>query len=184
MHRHLHRLNAALLVLLFAGSLWTWSDLPAQIPVHFDGSGTADRYAEATLMQWLLLPFIALAVAGTLYAMAWWIGRNVGDLNVPDQDAFDALSESEQRQVATLPLGYLYGLAAAILALFGTMQAATYQTAVYGDGAMHAYRTVATVVVLAGILAGTVWLMVALRRRIRRLSRDGGEWPSDREGRR
>lgn len=172
--RRLHLLNAALLALLVAGSLWTWSDLPAQIPVHFDWTGAADRYAEATLLQWLLLPLLALAVAGTLYASAWWIERRVEGLNVPNQEAFDALSAPEQRQVAALPLRYLYGLTTGVLLLFGGLQAATYHMAVQGRDTMPAYHSVATGAFLVGTLAATVWLVVAMQRRVNRLAQDNG----------
>jgi uncharacterized membrane protein len=172
--RRLHLLNAALLALLFVGSLWVWSDLPAQIPVHFDWTGAADRYAEATLLQWLLLPLLALAVAGTLYASAWWIERSVEGLNVPNQEAYDALSESEQQQVAALPLRYLYGLTTGILLLFGVLQAATYRMAVQGRDSMPAYHSVATGVFLVGLLAATVGLVVAVHRRGNRLAQDDG----------
>lgn len=172
MHRRLHLLNAVLFVLLIAGSLWTWDDLPARIPVHFSLSGTADRYADATLGQWMLLPLTGGAVAVILYASAWFVGTKIEWVRVPNQETYASLSDAHKRRVVALPQRFMYGLATAVLVLFGVLQVATYDVATGTAETLPPYWIAALIAFVVGTLGGCVWLALAMKRTVHRLWED------------
>lgn len=162
-------LNAALLTVLVAASVWVWPLLPDQIPIHFNASGEADRMADATLLKWLLLPLVGVGVAGLVHGGGWWVERSPGMLNLPAQDAYDALPDDEKQIVARHAASFLHGTALGTTVLFATLQAASYQVATeprtdlpwYGDAVVWAF--------LGLLLVGTVVHVVRLQRLVRSL---------------
>jgi uncharacterized membrane protein len=172
MRRLLHLLNLGLSFVLVAGSLWAFPRLPAQIPRHFGLDGTADAYWAATLVHWMLLPGIAIAVAGVIYGAAWWIGRAPGALNVPNQQQYDALDPADKRVVLRDLQAFLYGTASAMLVAFSVAQWGTYHVATSGSTALPTIRTVVSVGGAAALLAAAPGLAWWLSRRVRRLADD------------
>lgn len=77
----------------------TYGGLPDRIPVHLNFSGEADRYAAKSLVQWFLLPGIAL---GTL-ALIDFIGSRMPEqpelLNIGDKELLLKLPPRFQRPV-------------------------------------------------------------------------------------
>jgi uncharacterized membrane protein len=170
MRRLLHLLNVGLALLLVGGSLWAYPQLPARIPRHFGLGGTADAYWAATLVHWMLIPTIALAVVGIVYGAAWWIGRASGRINVPNQQQYDALDPKDQHVVLNDVQTVLYGTATAMLVLFSVMQRSTYHVATTGSSALP---TVGKIVLIAGplvLLAAALGLAWWLPRRVRQLA--------------
>lgn len=102
MRRLVHAVNAGLLLLLFAGSLWVYPALPDQIPRHFGLAGGVDAYWQATLVHWMLLPVVALGVTAVIYGCAWIVGKNPSSVNVPNQQRYDALDPTDKRRVVRL----------------------------------------------------------------------------------
>ncbi|MCR9243845.1 MAG: DUF1648 domain-containing protein [bacterium] len=112
-----------LVALAIAGQVATaialFSELPEQIPVHFDAGGKPDRWARPDAIEWFFIPGL-LAVAGIVCGFllpAWTVGmarRKSPWLNVPDRERFYALSEAA-RVAAMRPVAI--GLAAIALEL-------------------------------------------------------------------
>jgi len=172
MRRLLHLLNLGLGLLLVGGSLWAYPRLPARIPRHFGLGGTADAYWGATVVHWMLLPCIALAVAGLVYGAAWWIGRAPGSINVPNQQQYEALAPSAQRVILRDVQAFLYGTANAVLVLFSVIQASTYHVATTGSDALPTVGWVVSIGMPVGLLAAALGLAWWLPRRVRRRSED------------
>ena len=167
--RAVHLLNTALIGLLFVGSLLVFEHLPAQIPTHFDLSGTPDAYQDATLLQWLILPLIALAVCGVLYGSAWFVGHRLDLVNVPNQAAFRALSRSNQRKVVRVIQRALYWQAPPLLLLFAALQMGTYEAAKEAGRGFLPYVLASAVAVFVVSIATAPWLIWHLDKTVKRL---------------
>lgn len=172
MDRVVHVVNAVLTGGLVGGSLWLFPHLPDRVPRHFGIGGTADAYWEATLVHWMGLPCIAIAVAGLVYGAAWWIGRPPYSINVPNQQQYDALDPPDKRVVVGHVQAFLYWTAAAVLVLFSGAQWGTYQVAASGANTLPGYGRAVSLgmpVVLVVAALGVAWW---LPRRVRELSRE------------
>ena len=172
MRRLLHLLNLGLALLLAGGSLWAYPQLPTRIPRHFGLGGTADAYWSATVVHWMLLPCIALAMVGLVYGAAWWIGRAPGSINVPNQQQYDALAPSDQRVILRDVQAFLYGTATAVLVLFLVGQWGTYHVATSGSNTLPTLGMVVSFAVPLLVLAAAFGLAWWLPRRVRRRSED------------
>jgi uncharacterized membrane protein len=170
MRRLFHLLNFGLALLLAGGSLWAYPRLPARIPRHFGLGGTADAYWSATVVHWMLLPCIALAMAGLVYGAAWSIGRAPDSINVPNQQQYDALAPSDQRVILRDVQAFLYGTATAVLVLFLVGQWGTYHVATTASNALPTLGRVVSIGVPLGILAASLVFAWWVPRRVRRLS--------------
>jgi uncharacterized membrane protein len=73
---------------MFAFALSTYGALPESIPTGLDASGRARGLKEKSLLLWLLLPLMALAVTGLLFAIRQSLPRRPQWFNFPDKDRF------------------------------------------------------------------------------------------------
>lgn len=172
MRRLFHLFNLGLAFLLVGGSLWAYPHLPARIPRHFGLGGAADAYWAATLVHWLVLPGIGLALASLLYGVAWLIGRTPGALNVPNQEQYDALDPAAKRGVLKDVQAFLYGTATAMLVLFAGMQGGTYSVATAGTEALPVAGRIGAFALPLGLLAAALGFAWWLPRRVQRLADD------------
>ena len=172
MRRLMHLLNVGLALLLVGGSLWVFPHLPSRIPRHFGLGGVADAYWTATLVHWMLLPGIALAVVGIVYGAAWWTGRVPGSVSVPNQQQYDTLDPADQRVILNDVQAFLYATATAMLVLFSVMQGSTYHVAMSASNALPTIGTVVSIAVPLGLLVAALGLAWWLPRRVRRLAED------------
>ena len=150
-----HPVNAALLSSFCIASLLYFNDLPRQIPMHFDLGGTPDRYADATLLRWLLLPAATTVVALALYGSAWMIGRRPSSLNVLSRAKYDVLTRPDKEQVVAVVQRRLYWLAVGVIVMFVVLQFGTYRVA-HGVADDLPFWPAPLVIVLA-LLAMSLW---------------------------
>jgi hypothetical protein len=170
MDRLVHVVNAGLSTLLVGGSLWLLPRLPDRVPRHFGIGGTADAYWEATLVHWMVLPCIAIAVAGLVYGAAWWIGRPPYSISVPNQQQYDALDPPDKRVVIGHVQAFLHWTATAMLVLFSVAQWSTYRAAVSGTSALPGYGRAVSIGLPVVLVIASLGLAWWLPRRVRTLS--------------
>ena len=157
-------LDAGLLALFVAGSLWVWPSMPDAFPIHFDLSGTPDRRAETTLFNWLLLPLLAIAIAALIHGIGQWVGRSPNALNMPNQERYDALPTEAKYDLARRAEHFLHAVAIGGTLLFATLQVASYQVAMKAAMEPPAYGRVSLWVFLT---LGTVGFIVHMQKHIR-----------------
>ena len=139
---------------LVAGAGWLWPDVPARIPVHFGLSGEPDRWVERSLLGWLELPLVGLALAAVMEGTAWWIQRpGAPGLNLPNKDAVLALPPERQRPVVGRVVRWLYRLGGVVAVGFVLIQVGAWRAAHGVDGSDW---------VLAGALGTAVASVLAL----------------------
>jgi uncharacterized membrane protein len=165
-----HVVNAGLSALLIGGSLWLFPRLPDQVPRHFGIGGTADAYWEATLLHWMGLPYIAVAVAALVYGAARWIGKPPYSISVPNQQQYDALDPSDKRVVNGYVQAFLHWTATAMLALFSVAQWSTYRAAVSGTNALPGYGRAVSIGLPVVLVIASLGLAWWLPRRVRTLA--------------
>jgi len=67
---------------------WThYPDLPARIPMHFDGSGSPDAWREKSLTTVMLLPMMTLVMGTMMGGIAWLTAHAKRALRSSDQGA-------------------------------------------------------------------------------------------------
>ncbi len=119
-------LLAILVVVLLQAVIWwraaSWyPQLPEQIPMHFDGSGTPDRWSPKSVGAWFMLPGLSLGMLVFLGAIVWGMGALVrhtpGLCNMPKKDLFLKLSPEGRMAVVAPTRAFLL----ASLALFQGM---------------------------------------------------------------
>ncbi|WP_193605571.1 DUF1648 domain-containing protein [Nocardioides dongkuii] len=138
--------------------------LPAEVPLHFDGSGDPDRWGsrtEALVTMGLVGGLLALVLGGS----AALVDRMPpGVLNVPHRDWWTATPERERR-MRTMMRTDLLVIGAATLLLVALAVVATTVAARSDDPALGPHFVVAFAGYLLFLTGWTVW---SLRTRYRR----------------
>lgn len=129
-----HLINALLLTILVGGSLAVFPDLPERYASHFRMDGTPDRWATKGLLGWMALPLIAIATSVMQYAMAAYMPRRPGWLNIPQKERLLALPPERQQPVLRIGSSMLFWTTTMILSLFLMIQYSMYRGAVSGTG--------------------------------------------------
>lgn len=129
MTRTLHPINALLALALIGFSIWAWPELPERIPVHFDASGEATRWAVTSFWSWFTVPLLALAMVALNYGLASAMRRWPRLVNLPDKRRLlDLPPERRQRVLAPIK-DMVYALSIPLLLMFGLIQIGTYREA-------------------------------------------------------
>ncbi len=131
------------LAALWALTIWSFSQLPATIPVHFDGLGAPDRYGDKGSL--LVLPLVATGLFGVFTAL----GRFPHVLNYASPIT-PANALGQCRAAMRLARGLKTGIALTFLLLvFRTWQTATGQAA--GLGAWFLPAVLGLLLVVPGL---------------------------------
>ncbi len=105
-----------------------WPQLPATIPLHFNGSGIPDRTGPATFVTWFMLPAIGTALGvllgGIGLALPGFARRYPAWINLPNKAAF-LMRRPEERVWIIEPI-------AAALVADGVVMQALFATIAYG----------------------------------------------------
>lgn len=92
-------LPLGLFALMLAFAVGTYADLPAQIPTHFDLSGTVTAVRTKSIQNWFGLPFIALGVHLLLLTLTQMLPQKPHLFNFPDKERFLRLPTAYQSPV-------------------------------------------------------------------------------------
>jgi uncharacterized membrane protein len=155
-----HAKNAALLVLLWTGSLWAYPQLPDAMPGHFDLLGQVSYFTGTTLARWLLMPMLGLLLTAMLYGIAHLMRRFPSAMNVPDPATFQHLTPDRRAVVIHLVQDVVYGIAALVLLVLTVLQVGIYSVAIHEASVLPIYtRTVLwiSVPLLAALGPVMVW---------------------------
>jgi len=173
------------LVVLWSVALWLWPGLPERIPLHFDGSGTPDRFGARTIANWFLLPGIGSAFVGLFaFVLPPWITglarRNASYLSVPRREEFARLAPEARARAVQPVIAMLLVLAAEIALLFTTILVGTARVA---SGAWERLPT-ALMFACFGLLVATalIWLPLlrgAVQRELEQVERQQPETGRD-----
>ncbi len=115
-------LLALSLVAIWIAALSLHGGLPSKIPLHYDFSGTPDRWGATSFWTWFLLPILGTAISGFLLAIGSLtnvlLNRCPSIVNVPRKEKL-LLLDPLARARALRPLGALMnGISILILWLF------------------------------------------------------------------
>jgi uncharacterized membrane protein len=162
--RLVHAVNALLLLALSGLSLYVYPELPDPIALHFGADGTPDRWGDRTLLSWMLLPLIAAASVGALYAVGWYLPGHPRALNIPDKKKLLELPPPLQAHVVSAAVDMVHITALMLLLMFGSIQYGAWQSAHTGTRSP---------VLMAGVVFGlvmvplvTIAYIVVIQRRV------------------
>lgn len=126
------RVDAVLLLLLWAGAIAAWPLLPDPVPIHFDVHGRPDGWLPhhaGGFVVWLLLP--AIATLGSLILR--WAPRaarsNPTLWNIPHKREFLALDEAARAPIHERLERFLASATLLTTALMASVQAAIFLSA-------------------------------------------------------
>lgn len=111
-----------LVLALLAYSYATYGALPPEIPVHLRLDGTADRFAERSLVRWFALPVGALVLLGLFEVMARLIPSRPSMVNLPDKERLLRLPRRFQAPVLAEAVNLLDATSIVVVAVFGAVQ--------------------------------------------------------------
>ncbi len=156
---------------LLAVAVAVWPQVPARFPTHYGFDGVADAWAERSLLAWLALPLVGLALAAFLEWMTQVSIYRSGapGLNLPNKAAILALPPDRQVPVLDRVAAMGYGSGVACLASFALIQMGTWVEANGASGTGWVMAGVAAAVV--GSLAVLVVGMVAVQNELDRQRR-------------
>jgi uncharacterized membrane protein len=118
-----------ILVGMFAFALATYPALPDSIPSGLDPNGRPRGMREKSLLVWLLLPLLSLAITGLMTAIRQALPRRPEWFNFPDKDRFLKLPTRYRAPVITEMQRTLDIAAAASLLPLAFVQYLMWQTA-------------------------------------------------------
>ena len=145
----LHAANLLVLALLLGVSFFVFDGLPERIPVHFGAGGEPDRYADTTLLSWMLLPLLGVVLTGMMYGLARLIMRMPNHLNMPNQKRYQALPLEAKLQVVDAQTDLFYAISAGLNIMFVMLQAGSYQVAMGEAAGLPVYSWLAIALFVA-----------------------------------
>jgi uncharacterized membrane protein len=84
---------------VIVAAILTYSELPSEIPAHFDLGGRVTRRESTSLVSWFLLPTVALVVQLLLVALRAGLPRHPERFNFPDKEEFLRLPDAYRAPV-------------------------------------------------------------------------------------
>jgi uncharacterized membrane protein len=157
----IRRLNVVLVLALAGFTAWGYNRLPAQIPVHFDITGTPDRMGSR--ISFLILPCVGIATIAVLYVVTRFAVRNPRLINLPDKKRFLELPEAEQRWVIEPVTTSIDWLITYLAVLFLVIELAMFRGAAGADTGTLMQITLITTII-GGIALPLVMLVQVQRR--------------------
>jgi hypothetical protein len=139
--RSYRRLNAILVLALFAASVWAYPRLPEQIPVHFGFSGEPDRWEARSVVSWFLLPAVTAAMALLMHVMSVYGVSHPESWNLPDKRRFLALPRPAQAPIIARMQRFLAMLGVVVTMLLGAIQAGIYRSSMGESQGLPAWVT-------------------------------------------
>lgn len=136
----LRRALFACIGLVVAGQALIWwralawyPHLPDRIPMHFNGSGTPDRWADRG-WEWFLLPGMSVLLVTLFAAIAlfldWMAMRTPALINVPNKELFVRLSPIGRLRVVAPTRVFLLWSGATVVFLFAYIVEGTARVAI------------------------------------------------------
>ena len=160
-------LHGLAVVLPWIAAIWLGASLPDRYPMHFDGSGTPDRWAGPGHDEWYLLAgiatFVECMLAGAGALAAFCAVRAPEYVNVPAKAAFVQLSPAARVRCLAPMVDLLSMIALLVSVLFARIMHGTWQVA---TGARSTLAPWDAIVLVGLILAATVWQSIMTRRRV------------------
>jgi hypothetical protein len=169
-YAYLHVVNAFLLLALWLLAATLYDHLPDRIPGHIGPTGVT-RWEPRSGGHWFLLPILGTVHAGLLYALSTLAHAGQG-VNVPGRKRIQRLPLPVRRYVVEPLRPFMFGLATWLLLLVIHVQLSLYRIALAAqDGNPDTTPFLAGIFALLVLpLAGAVWLMRAVRRRLDEVS--------------
>ena len=160
-------LHALALTTPWVVAIWLGATLPDRYPVHFDGSGTPDRWAGPGHREWYLLAGIATFVECMLVgggALTTFCAVRAPEyVNVPAKAAFVRLPPMARVRCLAPMVDLLTMIAMLVAVLFARIMHGTWQVA---TGERTALAPWDALVLVGLILAATVWQSIVTYRRV------------------
>ena len=154
-----HLVNAGLITAMVVWAVQVYPDLPDSIPVHFDGSGAPDRYADKSLQDLMLLPIVSAGLTGLMYLLGLLVasGRGLESVSMPRRDEFLALRPEQQAGALVILRDTMFWSGATVNLVFGALLVGTIRVSM-GDASTLGLGIwiavgLACVVPLAGVAA-------------------------------
>jgi len=175
----IRRMLVVLVVLVQAAILgraaWWYGQLPPRFPIHFDASGTPDRWVATGFVAWFGLAAIPLALSLFLGGIALFIGTLVrsapGLVNVPRKDLFVRLSPERRACVALPTQVFLLWTAAVVSVAFLFIHDGTARVAIGSARSLPAWPVLA---IVGGVLLPLPAYWIAVKRAIEAAAREEG----------
>lgn len=160
-------LHGLALIAPWVVALWLGASLPDRYPMHFDATGTPDRWAGPGHGEWYLLPGIATFVQLMLFgagALARFCAlRAPKFVNVPAKAAFVQLPPAARVRCLAPMVDLLAVIAGLVSLLFARIMHGTWQVATGERATLAPWDAL---VFIGLILAAVTWLSIVMYRRV------------------
>ncbi|MSR28957.1 MAG: DUF1648 domain-containing protein [Phycisphaerales bacterium] len=166
------RIGGVAMLVVGIAAMWTiagtlYPTLPPQIPLHFDGSGSPDRWGPPNFWNWFLLPSIGTVVplflTGIAAVIPWLLRNYPGLVSIPRRVQFLALPPDGQRRALTALAGMLLWISTVLVWMFAGM---IYATALVARGTWSGMPLWVALIPVGAILAIALFGNFLVSRRI------------------
>ena len=142
--------------------------LPERIPTHFDATGNPDGYMERSIVSWFMLPLVGTISALTIAFSSVYTGRNPHRWNVPNKQAFLALSDAQRQPIVEMMNTLMAGISLGTLLFLAALHFDSWRI-VSGASRKLSFIsfTILGLLLVVGITAGIVFTL-----RFRRMLRE------------
>lgn len=158
MKRFFDTVNVVLILGLVGFALWAWPQLPERIPVHFGLDGTADGWAERSVLSWFGPTLVAALISLLLLLFRALMPRYPRLVNLPDRTRLADLPEVARQPVLEMMGGFLALVQTGLLVVFGLIQYASYRTAMGQPSQGIMITVLLTSILMSPVLLVTLFL--------------------------
>lgn len=163
------RIITIALLLVSIAAIWIaafsfFGRLPERIPLHFDFSGTPDRWGPPSFGNWFLLPILATAIPGVLIGIGslthWLLNHYPSIVNIPRKEKLLLLDPpARQRAIRSLTM-MMYSIALILSWLFLYLIVGTAQVALGAWSSLPVWPVFVQVPAILGVVLWNHWSMV------------------------
>jgi len=162
--------NAGLLATFFVFSYSVYEELPDVIPMHFNASGAADRFAPKSVLTWMLLPIVTLLLTALITVINAAIAKRPNSINIPNKELYRTLPPEAQKPIMDILVGFMRLINSFLIMLMFSLQILIYRGVSDGSNALPSWFIFVAFAFGLLVLGSSIVMTIMLQKAVERAS--------------